>query len=150
VEDKLSMAHSLEVRVPFLDNDLVDLALRIPPSLNYREADGKLILRRAMSGVLPAEMIGRRKQGFSPPDRSWYRGPTMAYIREILLSPRSLERGYFEPAFVRRLLAEHVEGRVNHRLVIWSLLSFEWWNRLFIDGDAAALSQPVVRAVAAR
>ena len=62
----------------------------------------------------------------------------MDYIREILLDPRTLERGYFEPAYVRRVLDEHFEGRVNHRLLIWSLLCFEWWNRLFIDGDPTA------------
>ncbi len=75
-----------------------------------------------------------RKQGFSPPDQSWYRGPTMDYIRAILLDERSLSRGWFEPDAIARS-AEHIEGRVNHRLLIWSLLSFEWWNRLFIDGE---------------
>lgn len=135
VEDKVSMAHSLEVRVPFLDNQLVDLALRIPLHLKYADGSGKRILRRAMSGLLPAEIVEKEKQGFSPPDGSWYRGQTMNYIREILLDPRSLNRGYFQPAYIRRVLAEHMEGRINHRLLIWSLLSFEWWNRLFIDGE---------------
>jgi asparagine synthase (glutamine-hydrolysing) len=90
-----------------------------------------------MAPLLPPEVVEKRKQGFSPPDQSWYRGPTMDYIREILLDPRSLERGYFQPSFVKRVLEEHLTGRVNHRLLIWSLLSFEWWNRLFMDGDAA-------------
>jgi asparagine synthase (glutamine-hydrolysing) len=132
VEDKVSMAHSLEVRVPFLDNELVALAQRIPTRLKHGRG-GKELLRKAMAPLLPSEIVEKRKQGFSPPDRSWYRGPTMDYIREILLDPRSLARGYFQPAYVQRVLEEHLEGRVNHRLLIWSLLCFEWWNRLFMD-----------------
>jgi len=137
VEDKVSMAHSLEVRVPFLDNAVVALAERIPARLKHGGGEGKELLRRAMAPLLPERVVEKRKQGFSPPDQSWYRGPTMDYVREILLDSRSLERGYFQPAYVRRVLEEHLEGRVNHRLLIWSLLSFEWWNRLFMDGDAS-------------
>jgi asparagine synthase (glutamine-hydrolysing) len=140
VEDKVSMAHSLEVRVPFLDNQLVDLARRIPARLKHGAGGGKELLRKAMAPLLPDEIVEKRKQGFSPPDQSWYAGPTMDYIREILLDPRSLGRGYFQPSYVQRVLEEHLEGRVNHRLLIWSLLCFEWWNRLFMDDDAAALS----------
>jgi asparagine synthase (glutamine-hydrolysing) len=116
VEDRVSMAHSLEVRVPFLDNELVEIARRMPARMKHADADGKRILRRAMEGLLPAEILRKRKQGFSPPDESWYRGPTMEQIRTVLLDPRSLDRR-------------------NHRLLIWSLLCFEWWNRLFIDGE---------------
>jgi asparagine synthase (glutamine-hydrolysing) len=139
VEDKVSMAHSLEVRVPFLDNELVALAERIPSRLKHGGGGGKELLRKAMAPLLPPEIVEKRKQGFSPPDQSWYAGPTMDYIREILLDPRSLGRGYFQPAYVKRVLEEHLEGRVNHRLLIWSLLCFEWWNRLFMDDDAGAV-----------
>jgi asparagine synthase (glutamine-hydrolysing) len=138
VEDKVSMAHGLEARVPFLDNELVDVARRIPGHLKHRDEGGKRLLRRAMQGLLPEELIKKPKQGFSPPDRSWYRGPTMVYIREILLDRRTLDRGWFQESYVRRVLAEHIDGRVNHRLLIWSLLCFEWWNRLFVDGETAA------------
>ena len=138
VEDKVSMAHSLESRVPFLDNELVELARRIPTRVKHTHNGGKPVLRRAMSGLLPPEILQKKKQGFSPPDQSWYRGPTMDYIQETLLDPRSLGRRYFRPEFVRAMLAEHVDGRVNHRLLIWSLLSFEWWNRLFQDGEPTA------------
>jgi asparagine synthase (glutamine-hydrolysing) len=137
VEDKVSMAHSLEARVPFLDNDLVDIARRIPGRLKHADGGGKYLLRRAMAGLLPEELTTKKKQGFSPPDESWYRGPTMIYIREILLDSRTLGRGWFQERYVRRVLDEHTEGRVNHRLLIWSMLCFEWWNRLFIDGEAA-------------
>src|SRR5919108_245927 len=142
VEDKVSMAHSLEVRVPFLDNALVALAERIPARIKHGSGGGKELLRKAMAPLPPAEIVEKHKQGFSPPDQSWYRGPTMDYLREILLDPRSLGRGYFQPSFVRRVLEEHLEGRVNHRLLIWSLLCFEWWNRLFMDGDAATALGP--------
>ena len=137
VEDKVSMAHSLEVRVPFLDNALVALAERIPARVKHGNGGGKELLRKAMAPLLPEEVVTKRKQGFSPPDQSWYRGPTMDYITEILLDERTLSRGWFKPQYVQRVLSEHLEGRVNHRLLIWSLLSFEWWNRLFMDGDAA-------------
>ena len=83
------MANSLEARVPFLDNELVELALRIPVHLQYDASSGKRILREAMRGLLPEEVVGRAKQGFSPPDQSWYRGPTMEYIKNVLLAPRA-------------------------------------------------------------
>jgi asparagine synthase (glutamine-hydrolysing) len=138
VEDRVSMAHSLEVRVPFLDDELVDVARRIPSRLKHANEGGKRILRRAMAGLLPEQIIDKRKQGFSPPDASWYRGRTMEQIRSLLLDPRTLDRGYFRPQAVRDVLDEHLAGRRNHRLLIWSLLCFEWWNRLFIDGDSTA------------
>ena len=75
VEDRVSMAHSLEVRVPFLDNELVEIARRIPSHLKHSNGGGKRLLRRAMRGLLPDEILEKRKQGFSPPDESWYRGP---------------------------------------------------------------------------
>ena len=134
VEDRVSMAHSLETRVPFLDNALADLAARIPSKL-LCGGEGKPVLRAAAGDLLPPEVVRAKKQGFSPPDRSWYRGPTMDYIRTMLLDDRSLSRGWFEPDAIRRTIAEHIEGRVNHRLLLWSLLSFEWWNRLYVEGE---------------
>jgi asparagine synthase (glutamine-hydrolysing) len=138
VEDRVSMANSLEVRVPFLDDELVDIARRIPSRLKHADDGGKRILRRAMAGLLPEDLIGKKKQGFSPPDASWYRGRSMEQIRSLLLDRRTLDRGYFRPQAVRDVLDEHLAGQRNHRLLIWSLLCFEWWNRLFIDGDSTA------------
>ena len=146
IEDKLSMAHSLEARVPFLDNDLVDLTSKIPSKylLNDRWCEaagrdinlvGKYIFRRAMASVLPEQIVINRKQGFSAPDQSWYMQQLVEYIRTIILSERSLSRGYFQPAYLERVIDDHVNGAANNRLLIWSLLSFEWWNRLFVDGD---------------
>jgi asparagine synthase (glutamine-hydrolysing) len=133
VEDKVSMAHSLEVRVPFLDNGVVDLALTIPSALKVRNSEGKWLLREAMRPHLPQRIVDKKKQGFSPPDESWYRGNSMTTVADLLLDERTLERGFFEPRFIRRILAEHVAAERNHRLLIWSLISFEWWNRLFMD-----------------
>lgn len=150
VEDKLSMAHGMEARVPFLDNDLVDFATRIPASLKLQglgsedfgrpgmTSEGKWILRRAMSGLIPEPVLHNEKHGFSPPDGTWYRGPTMGYIRQVLLDDRALGRGIFRPEYVRRVIDEHTCGAVNHRLLIWSMLCLEWWHRIFIEGEVPA------------
>ena len=156
VEDKLSMAHGLETRVPFLDDDLVDFALQLPPSLKLRAAaghvmvdenlpgkrrlyemqtsDGKVVLRQAMARLIPSEITERAKQGFSAPDASWFRGESIEYIKTLLGDPRARIYEYLQPAYVRARLDEHTSGRANRRLFIWSLLSFEWWLRTFMDG----------------
>jgi len=134
VDDKLSMAHGLEARVPFLDNDLVDLAQRIPGEIKNSSPDGKRLLREVSAFFLPPKLVAKRKQGFSPPDRTWYKGRNLRYIREVLLDASSLSRGIFRPAFTERCIGEHAAGVADHRLLIWSLLTLEWWQRLFVDG----------------
>lgn len=152
-DDHISMAHGLETRVPFLDNELADLAFRLPPSMKVNtgrlgcnsqgpceSVDGKRILRRAMGRYLPEEFTHQPKQGFSPPDENWYRGPSMDYIRSILLDGPTTGRPWFDQQFVRLRLEEHFEGKRNHRLLIWSLLSFELLQRHFVDvGHAASV-----------
>ncbi len=133
IEDKVSSAHGLEVRVPFLDTNLVDYALRIPTSLKLRGTNGKVILRSALKSYLPPTILKKKKQGFAAPEQTWFRKHSLPYIRVLLLSPTSLNREFVQPVFVERLLREHVAGRVNHRLLLWSLLSFEWWLRIFLD-----------------
>ena len=96
-------------------------------------ADGKRVLRRAMCRYLPEEFTNQPKQGFSPPDENWYRGPSMDYLKAFLLDKRTTERPWFDQDFIRKSLNEHFEGRQNHRLLIWSLLSLEWLQRHFID-----------------
>ncbi len=151
--DALSMAHSLEERVPFLDHALVDYALRVPAAYKYdaaletgaadaqgrRETSmGKRVLRRAMEGLVPEEILQRKKQGFSAPEKSWYRGPNEGYVRDLLLAPRTLDRGLLRPEFVRAVVGEHSSGEKNHRLLLWSLLCLEHWHRIFVDGEAPA------------
>ncbi len=155
VADKLSMANSLEERVPFMDNDLVDFAQKVPirhklanleqlkrldenetrKLRRYREFDdGKNVLRQAMTGFLPEQIIRRKKQGFSSPDESWYRGENLRYVQETLLDKKAAFRDFLDPIYVKRIVNEHAEGRANHRLLIWSFLCFEWWCRIFLDG----------------
>ncbi len=161
-DDHISMAHSLETRVPFLDVALADFAWRIPPSMKLRigglaegpaghleTADGKHILRRAMESYLPAEFVYQRKQGFSPPDENWYRGPSMDYIKTVLWDPRTRQRPWFDQDYVDRLLNEHFEGRCNHRLVIWSLLSIEWIQRHYLDAARTPLREAGATVTAA-
>lgn len=135
VEDKLSMAHSLESRVPFLDDDLVEFVGQMPSHYKLRDGTGKHILRRAMRGLIPDRILAARKQGFAPPEDSWFRSGALPYIRKVLLSPQSLARPYFRPGAVPRIVEEHASGVRNHKKLIWSLLCFEWWNRIFIDGE---------------
>ena len=166
VEDKMSMAHSLETRVPFLDNDLVDFAVRVPvrhklsdlehyvqvdenlpgKKLLYgsQSSGGKAVLRKAMSRIIPDEITGRSKQGFSAPDASWFRGESIDYINRLLRSPKAMIYEFLRPEYVTQVLDEHCSGRVNRRLLIWSMLSFEWWCRIFLKENGqpyASLSQ---------
>lgn len=155
-EDHVSMAHGLETRVPFLDNALAALAWRLPPEAKIDMAGfaggsghvdsvaGKLVLRRAMEKYLPASFLTQRKQGFSPPDENWYRGPSMDYIRGILLDRRTQSRPWFDQRAVAARLEEHFEGRRNHRLLIWSLLSLEWVQRHFADAGPIRQEPAVV------
>lgn len=135
VEDKLSMAHSLESRVPFLDNDLVDFACSIPSAYKLRNGTSKYVLRQAMRGLIPDDILWARKQGFAPPEDAWFRGPTLPYLREVILSERSIGRGHFQPKALERIFEEHVAGMANHKKLLWSLVSFEWWQRIFLDGE---------------
>lgn len=149
IEDRIGMAHNMEVRVPFLDNDLVDLAFRIAPSIkldiaqlmkrngsHIETVEGKSLMRKSATRYLPAEITSSKKKGFSPPDENWFKGPSMNYIREILLDKRTLQREWFDQKFVRERLDEHFTGKRNNRLLIWSLLTFECLQRHFIDAKA--------------
>jgi len=135
VDDKLSMAHSIEGRVPFMDNALVAYVLRLPSAYSFDGSDSKIVLKRAMRGLGPDWMLTRPKTGFTPPDASWYRTYHMARIRDELLGRRALARDYFRPTYLEKILDEHSTGQANHRFLIWSLLCFEWWNRLFLEGE---------------
>ena len=139
VEDKLSMAHSLESRVPFLDNDLVDFVAAMPSHYKLRadlgDAGGKDILRRAMRGLIPDHILRARKQGFAPPEDAWFRGPALSYLQEMLLGPRARERGLFQPLAVQQVLEQHAAGAVNQKKLLWSLLCLEQWQRIFLDGE---------------
>jgi len=155
VEDKLSMAHSLETRVPFLDNDLVDFATKVPvgmklgnlgnvvrinenepgsKSQKYYEKtrDGKLLLRKVMKQFIPAEITSATKQGFSAPDASWFKGESLDYVRDKLYNVDALLYKFIDYKQITSMINDHLEGRQNRRLFIWSLLNFEWWLNKYL------------------
>ncbi|MEW5984366.1 MAG: asparagine synthase (glutamine-hydrolyzing) [Acidobacteriota bacterium] len=157
VGDRLSMASGLEERYPFLDNDLVELGQRIPvryklsslermkridenelrdkQQIYFESAGGKTVLRQAMASYIPDAIVRRKKQGFSAPDESWYRGENAAYVKGLLLDRDNASSEFIRPDFVRRVISEHIEKRRNRRLLLWSLMCFEWWCRLFLRGE---------------
>ena len=159
VGDKLAMAHGLEERFPFMDNDLVDFAMKVPvkhklgnlekeikkidenlekekKTISYREFDdGKNVLRKAMSDFIPEDIINRKKQGFSAPDESWYRGENAEYVKELLLSKNTISTKYINKDYIIKIVDEHINKGINHRLLIWSFMNFEWWCKIFINGE---------------
>lgn len=155
VEDKISMTHSLETRVPFLDNDFVDFAMKIPikyklkeliPSIRIDENDpatkagkyfertnvGKLILRKVLQKYVPDKYHYEKKQGFSAPDASWFKGESMDYVKRSLLNKKEIIYDYLNYQTIDLLLKEHFSGYRNHRLLIWSLLNFKFWCNIFL------------------
>lgn len=155
VEDKMSMAHSLETRVPFLDNDLVDFAMRVPVSAklgnlkevvrlnendpgnkvaNYftKTKDGKLLLREAMKKYIPADIANMEKQGFSAPDASWFKGESIDYVKRVIMNGNSKIYDFLDRQTITQLVNQHLEGKQNRRLLIWSLLNLENWCQHFL------------------
>ena len=146
--DKMSMAHALEVRVPFLDHALIEFAARIPASLKFPGLRTKSIYRRAMRGVVPDFILNRGKQGYSLPLKHWLRNELRPLLLETLTTS-PLVRQHFQPAFVSRLIGEHLRGSHNHNHVLWALLNAALWHRRFIERDADApvgrLGKPLER-----
>lgn len=132
--DRMTMAASLEARSPFLDTRLIEFAASLPPEIKLRGSTTKHVLKRAMEGVVPRELIRRRKHGFGVPLGGWFRGDLAAWLRDALLAPESLGRGYFHPDAVRRLVDEHQSGRRDHAHRLWTLLTLELWHRAYLDG----------------
>ena len=156
LEDKLGMASGLETRVPFLDNDVVDFASRLPVKyklgnlgeivrLNENEPgpktkryfektqDGKLIMRRVMERYVTHDIAHRVKQGFSSPDGSWFKGESLQYVREKLLEGNPLLYNFLDRKIITEFVHEHLAGRENRRLLIWSLLYLETWCEQFLN-----------------
>jgi asparagine synthase (glutamine-hydrolysing) len=138
-QDQMSMAASIESRVPFLDHQVVEFAARIPSRFKTRGLDGKLILKEGIRDLLPSEIIHRKKVGFSTPLAAWLRGPQLDYVQSVLLDPRASERDLFNMQTVKTLLDENRTGERNQTDRIWRLLNLELWHRVFIDGDVPSL-----------
>ena len=133
-QDQMSMATSIESRVPFLDHKLVEFTARMPETMKLRGGTTKYVLRESMKGVLPEKILSRSKMGFPVPIGSWFRGPFKSVIDEYVLSDRALSRGIFAPDFVRKIVALHQAGE-DHAERLWSLLNFEMWLRRFFDTE---------------
>ena len=133
--DRMSMAHSIESRVPLLDNRVIDFAFALPPHLKIKGTRRKHILKEVAATLLPPSILARPKQGFGVPLDAWFRGDLRELFSETLLSPRTLGRGYFDGGFVRRIVTEHVSGKRDHALRLWQLVVFERWQQAYIDRD---------------
>jgi asparagine synthase (glutamine-hydrolysing) len=133
-QDQMSMAASIESRVPFLDHKLVEFTARLPARLKLRGWTTKYILRQSMKGILPEAILKRRKMGFPVPVGTWFRKEFRPVIDEYVLGERAASRGYFDPSYVRTLVEQHQAGE-NHAERLWSLVNFEIWLRQFIDGE---------------
>jgi asparagine synthase (glutamine-hydrolysing) len=157
VGDKLSMANGLEERFPFLDNDLVNFAQKIPVKHKLGELenrvrideneekkkrkayqeydDGKNVLRKAMRGFIPDAIVNRKKQGFSAPDESWYRGENAKYVKDLLLQKSTVSTEFINRDYMQKIVHEHMDKHINHRLLLWSFMNFEWWCRIFLNNE---------------
>jgi asparagine synthase (glutamine-hydrolysing) len=131
--DKTSMAANLEVRVPFLNREMIEMAARMPPRLKLRGLKRKYILKRALEGVLTREVIWRKKAGFGAPIRSWLRGALRPLIDDLLSEEVVRRRGIFRPSAVKRVLDANFSGREDYNLQVFQLLGLELWHRTFID-----------------
>ena len=136
--DIASMATSLELRSPFLDDSVVELALGLPDSLKARGTRGKIALRKAFAADLPDEVLGRGKRGFGVPVSRWFREDLRGLASDLLLDGTARDRGWFHPHVVERLLADHVAGRADHGARLWSLTMLELWQRTHVDAGVAA------------
>jgi asparagine synthase (glutamine-hydrolysing) len=145
-QDRMSMAASIESRVPFLDDDLVDLVVGLPGRLKLRGWRTKAVLRAAVAGLVPAAILSRRKMGFPVPLSRWLRGTHRGIVREFVTGPRTLSRGLFRREVLHALVDEHDAGAADHGERLWLLINLEIWQRIFCDGEAPAdILRPVRR-----
>ncbi len=131
--DRMSMAVSLETRVPLLDYRIVELAVNLPPQMKLYRGETKRILKQAMAGRLPHEVLNKPKQGFSIPLKNWLRDPLKPMMMDLLSPEKVQQRGYFNPECVSRWVSEHMNGTMNHSHRLWALMVFELWNEQVMD-----------------
>ena len=149
--DRMSMAHSIESRVPLLDNEVMALAASLPAAMKIKNGRRKHVLKEVAATLLPREILDRRKQGFGVPLGVWFRGNLRELFADTLLSPASLQRGYFQPAFVRQIVDEHLSGKRDHTLRLWQLVVFERWHQQYVNSfPLSTPAFPSARAVQSR
>src|SRR4030043_1935330 len=132
--DRVSMAHSLEVRVPYLDHKLVEFFWSIPPSLKLRGITKKYLLKKAAERILPKEIIYRKKKGFSVPLAVWFRDSLKEYVKEILNEQNLKDTGMINRKYVEHIIEEHSSGKANHDEKIYMLISFVIWYKKYFPG----------------
>ncbi len=131
--DRMTMATSLEARVPLLDQELIEFVQTIPSELKLKNLETKYIFKKAMEGIVPNDILYREKQGFGVPINEWINSQLKQRIRETLLEKRTIERGYFEKSYIQTLLDEHEKNRRDHSHFLWILLMLELWHRQYVD-----------------
>lgn len=136
--DIATMAYSLEARSPLLDHELMEFAATIPSELKLKGMEKKIILRDALRGWIPNEILDRPKMGFGVPLAEWFRADLAGYVHEVLLDRATIERGYFREEYIRRLLERHVAGGEDGSNRIWALLVHELWHRAFVDCEGVS------------
>jgi asparagine synthase (glutamine-hydrolysing) len=136
--DKISMAHSIEARAPFLDADLVSYGVSLPQALKIRGAQGKLVLKKALAGIVPDAVLTRGKQGFRVPLPEWMRGPLAAWSRRQLLEGPLMRRGIFNRVAVERMWQRHQTGAFDHSFDLWCLINLGAWYERWIEPRVAA------------
>jgi asparagine synthase (glutamine-hydrolysing) len=134
----MSMAHSIESRVPLLDHQVIEFAASLPPSMKIRDDRRKHLLKMLAFRLMPRELLDRPKQGFCVPIGHWFRGSLRDAFGDILGSASARQRGLFNRAFVDHVLQEHLSGKRDHSLRLWQLLVFEMWSRQYVDAAASA------------
>ena len=135
-QDQMSMAASIESRVPFLDHPLVEFTATLPERLKLRGRTTKYILREAMRDFLPPEILSRGKMGFPVPIGRWFREGYRGIVDEFVLGERAAGRDLFDAGYVRLLVNEHASGHRDHSERLWALVNVELWHRIFIDGES--------------
>jgi asparagine synthase (glutamine-hydrolysing) len=145
----MSMAASVESRVPFLDHELVEFTASIPAKYDTQAMAGKFILKAAVEDLLPRDIVYRQKMGFPTPWAYWLAGPQLDQLEQLLLEPRTVERKYFRPEALKKLFAEHRAGHRDHGNRIWRLLNLELWERVCLEREPVAeVPQPQGAALA--
>ena len=140
--DKMTMATSVEARVPFLDHKLVEFAMSIPSALKYRGGETKYILKRALKGIIPGRVLQRPKQGFGVPINEWMLDRLGGFVENAIFNSALRRRELFDYDFIRECLRDHRAGRVNNSFFLWTLLNLSLWYDHWIDGYETTAGTP--------
>ena len=146
--DKITMATSVETRVPFLDHKLVEFAMTIPRSMKVRDGQNKWVLKKALEGIVDHDLLYRPKQGFGLPINEWFIAGMLSFVEHALFSSPIRKRGFFDYDFVRSIWKQHLAGKVNYSFNIWSLLNLSLWYEHWIERRPFGIAEPPATIVA--